>query len=549
MRERAYARDTAARRRARRSPVDDGQAREWASGLGNSGLARLVRGGCGRALRGGAAHLQRLSGNRSVGTLVQREKGVEEAVEKTTATQSEVASALAAVGEAPGLHDTGAGEAAGAFQVGWAAIPAVAELGLNLKKTIESGRAIMAPKSASEQEEALAGFHEGVLAVHGGAAESVKEISEIVEKVQKAAEGGERAAEGGLSGAGLAAAVAAPISGYLSFSQKLLGVGTNLMGLYELEELQFSGWDKPGEALAAAKREKAQAERVRADAKAAHDAAAKAGGKHAAFLATAKEHETFLEAQLKDARKQEEDRRARGRPPSEISPEDAFAVDLENARRNRAEAERTSGAATQVEQAAAQALAEAEQRVDDATKKEKARADYEKFVSEELEKRGRDERYVDKPEHRFVRIEEIWQYAMARRKVGAGRAAAGATAAMVGLVVGVFGLALGWTPVGWALAAAAGAVGLGILAFKAGKYFLRKAGWFDRSDRDVYAERLYDYAAKGFTPGKMSEPDEEMKTRLRTDARLLVRTLGVEWSAVERREDMIKKIADKMKAG
>ena len=405
----------------------------------------------------------------------------------------------------------------------------------------------MTPKTEEEHRQALDKAGNAVKSLHDEAWETTKSTSSFVGLLDPTA-------KIGTLGVGTLTSVAAVPAAYMSVATNLVGTAEKVMRLNELEDIQFNLWSDPNAALAKAEAEIRAADEAVTDNRATLQAAGELTKKQLAAHDEVSLMLTKLEVERNKARASPMGRMAE-RHSDMPTVDEAFSNDIERWTAY----EKDSKAA--YEQAV---LA-----------KKKAQVSYDTSVAfqkaalEKKEKREAFKNAVDawakeqessgqktnaNPEKRYVPIEEIWHYAMGRVKVGVGRKGVATAAAVIGLVGGLVTLALGWTPVGWALAATAGAIALGLVGWKLGKSLLRKTGILGRSEREIYAERLWQYARDGYDPLGPGKPDPEVRRNQRANALSLLKALGLSWSIedVDRTTNekaAISKIAEKLKAG
>ena len=129
-------------------------------------------------------------------------------------------------------------------------------------------------------------------------------------------------------------------------------------------------------------------------------------------------------------------------------------------------------------------------------------------------------------------LEEIRMFAVAQSEMKLTRDTLRTIAAVIGIAAGITILALGWTPVGWGLVAAAGAIGASILIVKGGGWLLRKITG-TLTPREVYAQRLWNFAHFGYDLGHAAAPPKDVRQRNGADALGLLNALGISWSQQE----------------
>lgn len=439
------------------------------------------------------------------------------------------------------------GVGAEAFGTGMSLAVSYASTALHL---VDLGTAVhqaMTPKTEAEHRQALDKAGNAIKTLHDDAWETTKSTSAVVHLLDPAA-------KAGTVGVGTLASVAAVPVAYLGFANNLVGTGEKLMRLQELEDLQFNLWSDPNAALAKAEAEIGTAQEAVAANKDAVQAANTLTKQQLAANSEVSVALTKLEISRKRAQESPEGQMAERHSDmptveesysNDISRWTAYAEDSKAAYEQSVAAKKEAQSSYDTSVAYLQAARE---------KKDKREAFKKAVDTWASEQEASGKKANADPSKRYVPIEEIWHYTMGRVQVGAARKGVATAAAVIGLVGGIVTLALGWTPVGWALAATAGAIALGFVGWKLGKTILRKTGVLGKSDREVYAERLWHYAKEGYDALGPGKPDPEVRRNQRANAISLLKAIGLGWSIEDvdkttNEKAAISNIADKLKAG
>lgn len=405
-------------------------------------------------------------------------------------------------------------------------------LGLDIVVLGQAIKDSMDPRSEAEHEQALKRVED---VVKGSLAKSWNAGRQACNMIGTFAKEGSA-----LKGAGeFGNSVAALPVAYLNFSTNLIKVGENYMTLANLEETQFSAWNSPDKALQAAEGEEKAVEQSAMNVSEALNSADDAAEKKQQTLKLVESLYHKVKKAKKDALK------AAGRPSKEQEVEDAFWNELE---RRKKKYDKEKAGLARLEKAAGH-LRELKKSTlglwGTAADKTVARKNFKKAVDKEVAEQKTDRQH---PADRYVSITEIHLYAMDSITRKAWQNKALTAAALIGFAGGVVGLALGWTPVGWALIAASGAIGLGIAGFKLGRFALEKLG-VSRNKPKAYAKHLWQYATLG-TTDKEPATDDAVKDARRRDALGLIRRLGLAWSPADVQKmapkDAISQIAEKI---
>lgn len=406
-------------------------------------------------------------------------------------------------------------------------------------------RQAMQPKNEAEHQQALAKAGGLLKNLDGHAWNVTKSTSATVKLFNPAV-------HASAVGAQVVSALAIP-SAYIGFANNLVATGDQIMKLDELEQVQFSLWSNPSRALAMAEGEIAVAETMLEVNKAAYASAVKLTEEQLAASKEASGVLSYLLAQRKKAEDSPEGRMA-ARNPDLPTVEERFANDIARWTAYAKDAEiayqRNVETQAEIQKTLESSIFYLEAAKEKKEAREKFKSAVDAWVKEQKESGKKAE--AD-PSKRYVPLEEIWHYAMGRRQQGIARAGVKTAAAVIGLVGGIVTLALGWTPVGWALAATAGAIALGFIGWKLGKSAMRKLGVLGKSDREVYAERLWEYAKNGYD-AKGPRADAEMAHNQRVNALALLKAIGLNWSLKDvddttNEKAAIANIGQAMKAG
>lgn len=405
----------------------------------------------------------------------------------------------------------------------------------------------MTPKTEAEHSQALVKAGNAVKGLHDQAWGANSSATSLASAIHPTAHTGSIATS-------TLASVAALPAAYLGFATNLVGTAEKLTLLESLEQLQFSDWNNPKAALARADAEVAAAEESVTANRLAADAAVDLTRKQLEAQAAVSVQLTKLETSRQKALSSPEGRMA-ARNPDMPTVEEAYANDIERWTAWEKDSRAAYVQSVEAKKQAQAALAVSDAYLEAAKEKKASRETFKKAVEDWAAEQQKGGKKADAdPEGRYVPLEEIWHYAMGRVKVGAARKGVATAAAVIGLVGGIVTLALGWTPVGWALAATAGAIALGFVGWKLGKAILRKTGILGKSNREVYAERLWRYAKLGYDEKEPSKSDEQVRKNQRSNALSLLKALGLGWTLKDiddtsNEKAAIANIAAKMKAG
>jgi hypothetical protein len=475
--------------------------------VGNAGLASaLVGERRGTPARAGGALLQREDGD-----------GVTETAKKVVTTGAEqtgfasnvtgtVASALGRSGMADQATYVGAG--AGLLGSGIELMGTAAESYAALGVLMDPGR------PQAEHEQALDTLGESVQKVWKSKNSIVTNATAIASTAKASAS------------LGMVSSAAGVVTAYGDFATSLVDWGTDWMQLQEIQELQFTGWSDPARAANEALGDLRRTELLLVGAHSIAAATEKLRHQNAAALEAVTDTLDRTSGALESTRRAE--------PISadmKLVQEGTVLNEEQRVARLRAErlalVEDTQNSAFAVA-AADRRVKQAEQMVVLASRKRQAAFVFQRELraAADLAKSEPD------PQARHVPLMEIRQFAVAQSYTKLKRDTLKVVAAVIGLSAGIFILAFGWTPVGWGLAAAAGVIGLGILAYKGGGWLLRQITG-TLTPREVYARRLWAYARAGYDEGFGSKPPPEVCERNAGDALALLRVLGVSWTKAD----------------
>ena len=475
--------------------------------VGNAGLASAL------------GSERRATAGRATGPLLQREDGdgVAETAKKVVTTGTEqtgfasnvagtVASALGRSGMADQATYVGAG--AGLLGSGIELMGTAAETYAALGVLLDPGR------PQAEHEKALDALGESAQKVWKSKNSIVTNATAIASTAKASAS------------LGMVSSAAGVVTAYGDFATSLVDWGTDWMQLQEIQELQFTGWSDPARAANEALGDLRRTELLLVGAHAIADRAEKLRAQNAAA------HSSVLDTLDKTSGALESTRRAAPVSADMKLVQEGTVLNYES-RVALLQAERqalmdnTQRSAFAV-MAADQRVRQAQQMVVLASRKRQAAF----IFQQELRAAADLAKEEPDPQSRHVPLMEIRQFAVAQSYNKLKRDTLKVVAAVIGLSAGIFILAFGWTPVGWGLAAAAGVIGLGILAYKGGGWLLRKfTGTL--TPREVYARRLWSYARAGYDEGYGSKPPPEVCERNAADALALLRVLGVSWSKAD----------------
>ncbi len=456
---------------------------------------------------------QQLAGNRATtaAIAVQRngngdglsgkaKKGIEKG-----ADVSDKGADAASLGELPrAWGETGVSNAFGNTATGLYAVGSFLQFGGDLGNLGGGIATALRPRSAAEHEKAVQQVGDSLVSMHGSSWKVVSKGANTLGNYS--------------STAGSVASVAGVVAAYFGFANQLLKAGQCYMDLSKLQEAQLD-WDDPKKAKKKAGEETKVAERLIPETTKLRDRAGEVAAKEQELLGV---HEARLKAIDKQWEKRQQTMHGELREELDIAmggdqQRQQEAIDQSRKRLHGLKRDAYSKNAAVVQAGMFQKHA---------LEKEIARKNFSAAL-EAQKKSG-----VKSLEDRFIPLDEIKKFAEGKITSDTWEQTALSAAAAIAFGGAVAGLALGWTPVGWALFGAAGLVGLGIGAYKFGKWVLTKTGK-RRSDEEIYAERLWQFARHGTTDKIPRAVDDEWKAGWQHDARSVLAGLGLNWSADE----------------
>ncbi|MQA15357.1 MAG: hypothetical protein GEV09_14640 [Pseudonocardiaceae bacterium] len=454
---------------------------------------------------------QQLAGNRATAAAiaVQRQgngDGASDMTKKGVRKAADVADKgadAATIGHLPpAFGSTGPSTAFGDAETGLYTVGSLFQFGGDLWDLGDGIRTSLAPRSSAEHEEAMQRVGDSLVKLHGSTWKGVSKSANALSNVAPTA--------------GSVASVAGVVAAYFGFATQLVKTGQSYMDLGEIQKAQLD-WADPKKALTEAGKETGMAGRAITATTQLRKRAAEAATKEQEGLeeqksrlaATNKKWEELKETTI-GSRREDVDTAMEGDQQRYQKAVDQSRQRLHGLKRD----------------ASSQNLAVVRAGMFEKHALEKRIARKNFSAALEAQKKSG----VKALEDRFIPLDEIKKFAEGKIQSDTWEQTALSAAAAVAFGGAVAGLALGWTPVGWALFGAAGLVGLGIGAFKLGKWVLTKTGK-RRSDEQIYAERLWQFARHGSTDKMPRAVDEEWKAGWQHDARSVLAGLGLSWSA------------------
>ena len=359
----------------------------------------------------------------------------------------------------------------------------------------------------AEQEAAMDQFGDHLLTFKDTANPMIANAGGIAETAQQAA---------GHTGfvAGAVSHSFGAVAAYGDLAKSMVSWGSNWMAFQGLQEVQVHGWSDPQRAVSAAKSD--------------HETATKLEIQAIQMTSQLGVSEQEITSRLSrvDGYIQQIDRSVE---------KDARALDMAGRDLDRLKTERRSLEAelsllAEAKESGTQSIMSLADAATAAHHKVKAVTQF----AAQLKARDR----TGDPGSRDITLEEIRQYMLEQQVKKLHRDTLRVVGSAIGLAAGLTIVALGWTPIGWGLAAAAGVIGATIIITKAGLWIYRKIKG-QRSISEVYAERLWSYAKTGLAGSQTAALGDKAKTSQQATARKLLAVHDdLQWSALHNLPDV-----------